>query len=61
MDCKIYCQMEWELEATQEFINEHLSKGYIKEFNSPYAAPMFYWAKKDRKLQPIMDYCLLNS
>ena len=61
MDCKIYHQTEKELEATQVFIDKHLAKGYIKESNSPYTSPIFYRAKKDSTLYPIMDYQLLNS
>ena len=61
MDCKIYQQTDREMEAIHQFIDEHLSKGYIKESNSPYASPIFYQAKKDGTLCPIMDYRFLNS
>src|SRR6202012_4932089 len=61
MDCKIYQQSEAELEATRKFLAESLEKGYIKETNSPYASPLFYHAKKNGELRPILDYRLLNS
>ena len=61
LDCKIYRLTEIELQTTQNFIKEELAKGYIEESNSPYASPLFYRAKKDRKLRPIMDYKALNS
>ena len=61
MDCKIYQQTDREMEATHQFIDEHLAKGYIKESNSPYASPIFYQAKKDGTLHPIMDYHFLKS
>ena len=61
LDCKIYRQTEDELKVTKEFIDDSLAKGYIVETNSPYASPMFYRAKKDGKLRPIIDYRALNS
>jgi hypothetical protein len=56
LDCKIYCQTDEELKVTQEFIDDSLAKGYIRESKSPYASPMFYHAKQDGKLRPIIDY-----
>ena len=61
LDCKIYKQTETELQATRDFVCEVLTKGSIQESNSPYASPLFYCAKKDRKLHPIMNYKVLNS
>ena len=61
LDCKIYRQTEVELQTTKDFIRDKLAKGYIEESNSPYASPLFYRAKKDGKLRPIMDYKALNS
>ena len=61
LDCKIYRLTEVELQTTQDFIKDELAKGYIEESNSPYASPLFYHAKKDGKLCPIMDYKALNS
>jgi hypothetical protein len=61
LDCKIYHQTEEELKVTREFINDSLAKGYIRESKSPYASPMFYHAKQDGKLRPIIDYQALNA
>jgi hypothetical protein len=61
LDCKIYRQTEGELKALKEYIDENLAKGYIVETNSPYASPVFFRAKKDGKLRPIVDYRALNT
>jgi hypothetical protein len=60
LDCKIYRQTEAELKALKEYIDENLAKGYIVETNSPYVSPVFFHAKKDGKLRPIVDYQALN-
>jgi hypothetical protein len=56
LDCKLYRQTEKELKALKVYIDENLAKGYIVETNSPYASPVFFRAKKDGKLRPIVDY-----
>ena len=61
IDCKIYQQTAEELEATCQFITESLAKGYIMDSKSPYTSALFYRKKKDGKLQPIMDYRILNK
>jgi hypothetical protein len=61
LDCKIYQQTDEELKVTREFIDDSLAKGYIRESKLPYASPMFYWAKQDRKLHPIINYRALNA
>jgi hypothetical protein len=61
LDCKIYRQTEEELKVTREFIDDGLAKGYLRESKSPYASPMFYRAKQDGKLRPIIDYRALNA
>lgn len=61
LDCKIYQQTEILLQTTKNFICDELAKGNIEESNSPHVSPLFYQAKKDRKLWPIMDYKALNS
>ena len=42
IDCKVYCQTEDELEATRNFIQDSLAKGYITDSKSPYASGLFY-------------------
>jgi hypothetical protein len=61
LDCKIYRQTEAELKALKEYIDKNLAKGYIVKTNSPYASPVFFRAKKDGKLSPIVDYRALNA
>ena len=61
IDCKIYQQTAEELEVTRQFITKSLAKGYITDSKSPYTSMLFYQKKKDRKLQPIMDYRVLNK
>ena len=50
---KIYALTQHEQKALQEFIKEHIKKGYICPLKSPYAAPFFFIKKKDRWLQPV--------
>ena len=61
IDCKVYRQTETELEATSNFIQDSLAKGYITDSKSPYTSGLFYRAKADGKLRPIMDYRALNK
>jgi hypothetical protein len=44
---KIYALTQDEQKALQEFIKEHIQKGYIRPSKSPYAAPFFFIKKKD--------------
>ena len=50
LDCKIYQLSPDQDRKLDEFLNEHLQKGYIQESNSPYASPFFFIKKKDGKL-----------
>lgn len=61
IDCRVYRQTEAELKATANFIKDALAKGYIVDSKSLYMSGLFYRAKKDGKLRPIMDYRVLNS
>ena len=53
---KIYTLTQDEQKALQEFIKEHVQKGYIHPSKSPYSAPFFFIKKKDGQLQPVQDY-----
>jgi hypothetical protein len=44
-----------------EFLKEHLKKGYIRRSNSPYASPFFFVKKKDGKERPVQDYRAINK
>ena len=58
---KIYALTKPEQGALEEFIQEHLKKGYIKPSKSPYTTPFFFIKKKDGKLRPVQDYRKLNQ
>ena len=58
---KIYALTQDEQKALQEFIKEHVQKGYIRPSKSPYAAPFFFIKKKDGRLRPVQDYRRLNK
>ena len=44
-----------------EWIDEMLGKGYIRESKSPAAAPVFFIKKKDGSLRLVVDYRKLNA
>jgi hypothetical protein len=58
---KIYTLTQDKQKALQEFIKEHVQKGYIRPSKSPYATPFFFIKKKDGQLQPVQDYRRLNE
>jgi hypothetical protein len=45
----------------REFLDENLKKGYIRESDSPQAAPFFFVKKKDGTGRPCQDYRSLNA
>ncbi|KAF8624554.1 hypothetical protein AX17_007107 [Amanita inopinata Kibby_2008] len=57
----IYSVSESELQALQEFINEHLSLGFIHPSSSPHGAPVLFVKKKDGSLCLCVDYHGLNK
>ena len=61
LNCKIYPLPEGQQAKLDEFIDEHLKKGYIRRSNSPYASPFFFIKKKNGKLRPVQDYRQLNE
>ena len=61
LDCKVYHLSYGEQIALEEFLKEHLSKGYIHQSNHPYASPFLFVKKKDGKLRPVQDYRQLNK
>jgi hypothetical protein len=50
-----------EIEEASKFVQEHLTRGTIRESRSPYAANFFFVKKKDGKLRPVQDYRPLNK
>src|SRR6266852_3584920 len=61
LNCKVYPLPPGQQEALDQFLHEHLKKGYICCSNSPYVSPFFFIKKKDGKLQPVQDYWNLNK
>ena len=61
LNCKTYPLGEGQQKLLDEFIHEHLKKGYIRRSNSPYASPFFFVKKKDGKQRPVQDYRKLNE
>jgi len=61
LNCKVYLLAEGQQEALDKFLDKHLAKGYIRQSNSPYALPFFFVKKKDGKLRPVQDHCVLNN
>jgi hypothetical protein len=57
----LYALTPAEQQAEQEYITEHLAKGYIRPSKSPYASPFFFVAKKGTGLRPVQDYRALND
>jgi len=50
-----------EREEVQQFIQDHLRKGYIRPSKSPQTSPVFFVGKKDGGKRMVMDYHRLNK
>ena len=50
-----------EREEVQQFIQDHLRKGYIRPSKSPQTSPVFFIGKKDGGKYMVMDYRKLNK
>ena len=48
-------------EKVQNFIDEHLKKGYIRPSKLPQTSPVFFIGKKDGRKCMVMDYRRLNK
>ena len=46
-----------ETQALDEFLEENLCTGRIRESKSPWALPFFFVKKKDGRFHPVQDYC----
>ena len=50
-----------ERKEVQQFIQDHLKKGYIRPSKSPQTSPVLFVGKKDSGKCMVMDYCRLNK
>lgn len=57
----LYNMSENELKALKEYLDDLLSKGYIRPSNSPYGSPVLFAKKKDGSLRLCVDYRRLNA
>lgn len=58
---KRYPMSKLQQNSLDEWIDEELRKGYIRESKSPIASPVFFVAKKDGSLRMVVDYRKLNE
>ena len=58
---RVYPLAPNELTELDNWLEDALSKGYIRKSSSPLSAPTFFVDKKDGKLRIIFDYRKLNS
>jgi hypothetical protein len=56
----MYSLSSSETQALREFIDEHLSIGFIRQSRSPHGAPVLFVRKKDGSLQLCIDFRGLN-
>lgn len=57
----LYSLSELELKALSEWLEENLSKGFIRASRSPAGAPILFVKKKDGSLRLCVDYRALNN
>ena len=58
---RVYPLSRNEREEVQQFIQDHLQKGYIRPLKSPQTSPVFFVEKKDGGKHMVMDYHRLNK
>ena len=61
LNAKVYAMTIKEEEALNQWLDEQLKAGSIKESKSRYVAPCFYILKKNGSLQLVQDYQKLNQ
>ena len=58
---RVYLLSRNEREEVQQFIQDHLRKGYIRPSKSPQTSPVFFVGKKDGGKHIVMNYHRLNK
>uniref|UniRef100_A0A8C5LLF5 ribonuclease H n=1 Tax=Leptobrachium leishanense TaxID=445787 RepID=A0A8C5LLF5_9ANUR len=58
---RVYPLSEPELKVLKEYIDENLTKGFIRPSTSTAGAPIFFVGKKDGGLRSCIDYRALNN
>jgi len=58
---RVYPLSRNEREEVQQFIQDHLQKGYMRPSKSPQTFPVFFVGKKDGEKHMVIDYCRLNK
>jgi len=58
---KVYSLSRNERDEVQQFVDEHLKKGYIRPTKSQQTSPVFFVGKKDGGKRMVMDYRKLNK
>ena len=61
LNVKAYAIIIKEDEVLNQWLDEQLKAGLIKELKSRYVVPCFYISKKNRFLQLVQDYQKLNQ
>ena len=58
---KVYPLLPAKRKKVEEWLQEHLQKGYVQESKSPQMSPVFFVPKKDGTKRMVQDYCYLNT
>ena len=58
---RVYPLSRNEREEVQNFVNDHLRKGYIRPSKSQQTSPVFFVEKKDGGKRMVMDYQKMNK
>ena len=58
---RVYPLSKNERKEVQQFIQDHLQKGYIRPSKSLQTSPVFFVEKKNGGKHMVMDYCRLNK
>ena len=58
---QLYSLSQTELQALRDFLDEHLTTGFIRPSRSPHGAPVLFAKKKDGRLRLCVDFHGLNK